>query len=129
MSTKQMTCHIPICDDCGEELEYEYVQHFPSEGDAIGHATDCDWLVVEDKLYCEKCRDGKGFGCRSCDDLVKEDGDRCQSCQAEERRRIMPHHDTDGPLPPECPTQRCIYSGSLHPLRPRAERKRAEGGS
>ena len=23
----------------------------------------------------------------------------------------MPHHDTDGPPPPECQTQKCIYGG------------------
>lgn len=86
MSTKQEICYIPICDGCGIELEYEYVQHFPSVSEAIGRATDCDWLVVEDKLYCEKCRDGKGFGCRSCDDLVKVDGTRCQPCQDAQER-------------------------------------------
>lgn len=88
MATKQVTCHIPYCDECEQVLEYEYVQHFDTEGEAISHAIDCDWLVVEDKLYCENCRDGKGFDCQSCDDLVKEDGTRCQSRQAEERRRI-----------------------------------------
>ncbi len=87
MATKQVVCHIPYCDGCQEVLEYEYVQHFDSPGEAISHATDCDWLVVGDKLYCEKCREGKGFGCRSCDDLVEKDGDRCQPCQAMERSR------------------------------------------
>ena len=24
----------------------------------------------------------------------------------------MTHHDTDGPLPPECQTQKCIYGGA-----------------
>lgn len=89
MATKQVTCYIPTCDECGTELEYEYVQHFVSDGEAISHATDCDWLVVGDKLYCDsKCRDGKGFGCQGCDDLVENDGDRCSSCQQEERRPI-----------------------------------------
>ncbi len=89
MSTKQEVCYIPVCDGCDEELAYDYVQHFPSSGEAIGHATDCDWLVVEDKLYCEKCREGKGFGCRSCDDLVKVDGTRCPPCQdAQERGQV-----------------------------------------
>ncbi len=89
MSTKQMVCYSSWCDGCGTELEDDYVVHFPSAGEAIGHATDCDWLVVEDKLYCEKCREGKGFGCRSCDDMVKVDGTRCQPCQdAQERGQV-----------------------------------------
>ncbi len=89
MATKQSVCYVPWCDECGTDLENDYVMHHPSEGDAIGYATECDWLRVEDKLYCEKCRAGKGFGCRSCDDLVKVDGTRCQPCQdAEERRQI-----------------------------------------
>ncbi len=88
MSTKQKTCYIPICDECGTDLENDYVMHHPSEGDAIGYATECDWVRVGDKLYCEKCGEGKGVGCLSCDDLVEKDGDRCQPCQAEERRPI-----------------------------------------
>ncbi len=80
MTTMKMTCYVPQCDGCEEVLESDYVQHFPSSGEAIGHATDCDWLVVGDKLYCEKCREGKGFGCQSCDDLVEKDGDRCVDC-------------------------------------------------
>jgi hypothetical protein len=88
MATPKMTCYIAVCDGCGEELETDYIVHHPSPEKAQGHATDCDWLVVGDKLYCEACRDGKGFGCRSCDELVEKDGDRCQDCRAEERRPI-----------------------------------------
>ena len=88
MATPQKICYIAVCDGCDMELETDYVVHHDDPGDARGHATEHDWIVVEDKLYCEPCSDGKGFGCQSCDDLVKEDGTRCQPCQAEERRRI-----------------------------------------
>lgn len=84
MAIKQLICYIPICDGCGVELEFEYIQHFPLADEATSHATEFDWLVVEDKLYCEKCRDGRGFGCQSCDDLVNVNGDQCQPCQRAE---------------------------------------------
>ena len=89
MAIKQLICYIRIFDGCGVELEFEYVQHFPSVDEATSHSTDFDWLVVEDNLYCEKCRGAYGFDCQSCcDNLVKVDGERCQPCQEEERREI-----------------------------------------
>lgn len=79
-----MTCYIPACDECGQELESDYIEHFPSAGDATGRASDCDWVQVGDKLYCEQCGEGKGVPCAGCDDLVEHEGERCAPC----RRRI-----------------------------------------
>ncbi len=86
MATTQMTCYIIDCDACGKELEGDYIVHYPSPGDAFQSAIESDWVRVGDKLYCEGCGEGKGVPCAGCDDLVEQEGDRCVSCQHEERR-------------------------------------------
>jgi hypothetical protein len=81
MGTPQTTCYTAVCDGCNLELETDYIVHHPSPEEARGHATDCDWLALGDKLYCENCQEGKGVPCADCDNLVEREGDRCLSCQ------------------------------------------------
>lgn len=81
MGTPQTTCYIAVCDECGTELETDYIVHYPSPEEARGHATDYDWLALGDKLYCERCQEGKGVPCTDCDDLVEREGDQCLSCE------------------------------------------------
>lgn len=88
MATPEMTCYIAVCDDCKTELETDFIVHYPSVGEATWAATEHDWVWVGDKLYCEKCAEGKGVSCAGCDDLVEQEGDRCESCQQEERKPI-----------------------------------------
>lgn len=88
MATTKMMCYIAVCDSCRKELETDFTLHHPSVGDAIGYATECDWVKVGDQLYCEGCSEGKGVPCAGCDDLVVLEGDRCETCQQEERRPI-----------------------------------------
>lgn len=88
MATPETTCYIAVCDGCKIELETDYIPHFPSASEAIETATEWDWVKIGDKLYCENCGAGKGVPCSSCDDLVAEDGDRCEECQEEDRRKI-----------------------------------------
>ncbi len=80
MATPQRTCYTAVCDDCDVELETDYVVHHSDPGDARGHATEHDWVVVGDKLYCDRCSEGKGFPCAHCDDLVPQEGESCQPC-------------------------------------------------
>lgn len=81
MATRQETCYIAVCDDCNQDLEMDYIVHHDDPGDARGYATEHDWLVVGDKLYCENCQEGKGFPCADCDDLVENEGERCPPCR------------------------------------------------
>ena len=84
MATPQMTCYIAVCDSCAQELETDYIVHHATPGDAIGYATDHDWVVVGGWLYCDHCQEGKGVSCASCDNLVEREGDRCRACQRQE---------------------------------------------
>ncbi len=88
MATNKTTCYTAVCDGCRAELETDFIPHFPSPGDAVGYATECDWVRVGDKLYCEGCGEGKGVPCAGCDDLVEQEGERCTSCLQEDREEI-----------------------------------------
>lgn len=85
MATPQVTCYIAVCDSCKTELETDYIVHHDGSGGAIEYATEHDWVVVGDKLYCEFCHEGgKGVPCAGCDDLVENEGERCALCQRQE---------------------------------------------
>ncbi len=88
MATTKTTCFIAVCDGCDLEFDQGYIVHCPSVMDAVGAATEADWVQVGEKLYCEHCAEGKGVSCAGCDDLVMFEGDRCESCRQEERREI-----------------------------------------
>jgi hypothetical protein len=53
MATRQLVCHIAVCDDddCGAELEEGY--HWEDPQLAVDYAAeDDDWTLVGDQLVC-----------------------------------------------------------------------------
>lgn len=59
MSIHTETCYWAECDICGGTRAGGDVDilHFPTSGDAVGHATDYDWCMDGDFLWCDDCED------------------------------------------------------------------------
>lgn len=57
MTTKQITCFIAVCDDCGDEYELDYTPHWPSAAEAIDDAVSGGdwWSKGDDALLCNDC--------------------------------------------------------------------------
>ncbi len=87
MAFTKVTCYTTYCDACEREFETDYIVHHFSPEDARGDATDHDWVMVGDKIYCERCSEGKGVPCAGCDELVEKAGEYCQFCHPVEERR------------------------------------------
>lgn len=55
MAFKRQACITLHCDECGNALEADYILHFADEGDALGQASDYEWLVLRDgRVYCSR---------------------------------------------------------------------------
>ena len=58
MTIKFVPSYVPICDKCGNQLEYfNYVPYFDSEEDALVNALANDWIVIESGLACVGCQE------------------------------------------------------------------------
>jgi hypothetical protein len=82
MTTKVLTCHIAICDDCKAEYEEDYTPHWPSAQEAVDDAESSgEWWSAEGVLLCNRCRyephafvpsDLQADDCKRCDNPEDE---------------------------------------------------------
>ncbi len=108
MATTRMICYVAVCDGCHQEFETDYTVHNDWAADAIGYATEYDWVSIGNKLYCERCAEGyDGVPCANCDDLVECEGDFCRFCRDRRGRFWRYQHDVS----------RALYRGLARLLR------------
>ena len=56
MSTRIVTCHILVCDECKQDFEHDYTPHYPEIDEARDDARDSDWVNDEQEtVLCAEC--------------------------------------------------------------------------